>query len=563
MNKLERLQKSIPNIYNPTVNKNVLAVLSAWAVGDESTSQAILDGIKELFVETADGQFLTYLGANVGVERPLQIALSDVFFRQLIEKLSYAPKQVQSTMYDVLDIFWGPTYSRANVTSTNTETYNLGNITTLTGQVIFTNGLAKITGIGTFFTIELAVGKYIRYIQDSNEYFVKVINIVNNTQAVISSPYKGKTVTGQAQTYTPLNLQVQVDDTKTTYTFPLNPIYFINPNQATAQEVANAITGGLNKVTGSVVKTNASPKPFVNIRTNTTGSLGMINVIGGTANAVIGFPTGPNIISDLVKSTIIYEINPREIVLLVPNLVAKLERSLKGVIHIHNDVTGIITAVDNGAKTVTANLSRAVLKDELKNYSFTQGLLKFSILGNTAGTNGVVLTLENTDISPILITTFRALNPKYPNSYIYNTHANFTITRIRTTLNQNINVGDVIPVLNVTDSSQIPDGNGYLIFNFGRNNQEQPVKYIARPNNSTLLLDPTYIFQKAHNSGEVIGLLASIHPYRPRKNGQDYAAYITGTVEALNVVKSIIAKIKASGVILRWIVDYPKYNFTC
>ena len=123
-------------------------------------------------------------------------------------------------------------------------------------------------------------------------------------------------------------------------------------------------------------------------------------------------------------------------------------------------------------------------------------------------------------------------------------------------LGQNISVGQIVPTLTMLEASNIPDAEGFLVFNAYRNNEEAQVKYVSRPNNSTLLLDPVYQFQKAHVIGEAVNLI-SIPRVKPNIDGTDYAIYTVGVTAARILAQQIIQSIAASGVVIRFIVKEP------
>jgi len=57
------------------------------------------------------------------VPRPFSLGLLDEDFQQLVPNLSLKQKQISKSFYDTMDVFWGPTFSRANVTSTINQPY--------------------------------------------------------------------------------------------------------------------------------------------------------------------------------------------------------------------------------------------------------------------------------------------------------------------------------------------------------------------------------------------------------------------------------------------------------
>ena len=771
MSKLERYYQTIPNIYNPRNNRMNGALIQAWAQEDEAINTQAINANEQLFVATGVNGYLTNLGLNVDVPRPLYVALSDIYYRDLIYAVSYAPKQVKKTMYDVLDVFWGPTYSRANVNSNSAQNYNFGGDFGLTGTLTFTENGNTVTGAATLFTTELSVGDYIKITGQDNTTFNKVLNIINDTTLVIEDKFLDSTIVTTARGYTPKVLSVKIDNDPQ-IDLVVIPKYISNLASATAEEVSNALNGNGSNSTASSVRKDLTTNRYVNLRTNTTGSFGQIQVTGGTANAILNFPTTLNTIDTLQFNTVIYEINPREIVLKIPRLVAKLTRTLKGAWHINNSLTGDIFALNDPLKLMNLNLSKMVGVGENEGQRFGLDLAEATVTLNTAGQNIVIysfssgddltrfpqgvnkinfvdatgnnvfnhnyivqylnfaissiygfylndtqysmvatdsdnatvdlgsiphtgyfiwsrpdnnftkstpatvwnishflntkytvatvydgsdnfLPINNTSViyqalttstfsvtfsSPQsghvsfskpnylhtqsvssdtwnikhnlgtqdIIPTFynssdrvipfrdifiidddniqvrfysavsghaaiirskvakgRFINNKYFNSYIYNPKASFFPSRQRTILKSEITAGTNPVKITVDDASHIPNEPGHLIFNFGRNNEEVLVPYIGRPNNSTITLDASYIFANNHILNEIINFIPVAQGYDPKDDGSDYATYITGTKKAVEVVQDIIKRIKAVGVVLRWIIKYPEYNFNC
>jgi len=977
MDKINKYYKTIPSIYAPKNNNIINGMLKAWAESDEDIVTQIEEVKKQLFVETAQGDGLNSLGSNVGVDKPIFTSLSDPTFRDLIISTSYLPKQVRKTMYEVLDVFWGPLFSRANITSTSNGTYDFGGVVGLTGTTTFENGSATVEGSGTLFLTEVSIGDYVRLTADDNTAFAKVSKIIDNENLVLSKLYDGTSDTGAAKQYTSKKLNVNIDNDVEDTVIDMNPVYFVDTLNVTAQEISTLINENYDRITAQIITSIFTLDNFVNIRTNTPGLVGSIHITGGDANTELNFITTEQTINSLEQSTVIYETNHRELVIKVPQLVAKLERTLKGAAHLKHQYSGDVIGINNVDKEIIVNLDAPVFENQLAGTIFAQNLEEFEITGNTAGQEGVVLyfnpgfdlslvdgvagndrslkgsihihrnilgdilAVDNTlktvtanlpnsvdtndligvklisikdlldehvitgntsgqlnvtlqfgpieDLSGLIVgatpftlspsnTTFNVnhnldfkynnvtvydssnkyvipdivtaidsnnlqidfsiadtgnvfishevvinvpissstwninhalgskyvnvtvydsndeivipnkitavdsdnlqiefgtnqtgnvavsiddvfnqvapnttwtithnlnnqyvnftvydssdevivpdtatavdantlvltfstpqsgnvavgnpagflmIDPGYPNSFVYHTASTYTVSSDRTVLNQNITassnpttinvvdgsaipnspgylifefgfdeqeqpvpytgvIGNVIqldgsyvfakshlsgtminklaatsfivpntdgsdyavyitgdedivnsfiiidrnfpspyvydtqnpysltklrgeilldisagriyPVIGVLDASDIPNEEGFLIFGFGTMNEEQPVKYIGRPTNETLLLDPTYTFEKNHSSGEIVNVLDTLEPYKPRNKGEDYAAYITGTDEALDEVEEILRKLKAVNVILRMIVDRPIPPFTC
>lgn len=105
--KLVKMQRHVPSVFRPTANINVKGLLESWATEDDLVVAAIFDAKEQLYVTTAQLDYLDALANNVGVFRPQFFNLSDTLFRQLVPLLSYHPKQVVPTIYSVLEIFFG------------------------------------------------------------------------------------------------------------------------------------------------------------------------------------------------------------------------------------------------------------------------------------------------------------------------------------------------------------------------------------------------------------------------------------------------------------------------
>jgi hypothetical protein len=375
MDKFSKMKRFVPSIYSPEYNTNVKGLLYAWSQEDDIIIQQIQNAKEQLFVQTAQVQFLDSLGSNVGVYRPVAVNLADDAYRKLIPLLSFHPKQVIPTIRKVLEVFFG-------------------------------------------------VG---------------------------------------------------------------HPLVFC------------------------------------------------------------------------------VEINPNEVTIQIPSSVPALRRTLRGSHHFHA-YNGDIVSVDNVLKEMVVNFNnptKVLSVDELADNGWIgQGLSSELIISNTAGNSGVVLQFNASADLSVFNTSdkFNIVLRNYPGSFMPNPNSQFTVTHQRGILGQVINIGDIIPVLIMSEASRIPDGDGHLSFSFGRDNEESLVRYFGRPNNSTLLLDPSYAFIKGHLIGEVVNYI--VKPYMiPRISGEDYSIYLVGVTAARILCQQIIQSIVAAGVVIRWLVIEPICTF--
>lgn len=429
MSKIDRYIKNSPSVYKAQINPIINALYQAWAEGDDSVELDIRNTKDQLFVATAEGEFLDRLASSVGVSRPSEIGLLDEDFRQLIPNLSLKAKQVRSIFYDTMDVFWGPLFSRANITSSNFGPFD---VSTGDKLVVIIDGILR--------------------------------------QEVVA--LAGDIATDGA---------------------------------ATAEEIA-AIISRLPNATGSVIDDQLTGNSFVNIRTNTTGPRGSIQISSDStmiSSTKVDFLLNEEVtILDFDQRTTVYEINHREMIIEIPAIVPTLRRTLKGSHHIHADST---------LQTPVAPAN---------------GIWQGSFLFNPGGSA-------------------------------------FTITQNSANTQEILEEGDVYVKVTVDDASQIPDAPGFLIFGFGRSNQEFPVEYIGRPNNNTILLDPSHVFEKDHSVGTTVNFLSARDAYEPRQDGTDLAIYLTSPVDARAKVQEILETLKAAGIVITFRVLLPDYKYLC
>jgi len=542
----------------------IRGLIEAWAQENENLVLQIEEAKNQIFVNLASDKYLTALGQNVGVSKPLAANLSDDQFRQLIPVMSFDPKQVLITMYKLLDIFWGPLFSRANITAQVSEPYNFGTSAPLTGTVNFVNDSTEVTGTGTFFTAEVSVGEYIKLSTDDNDRFVKVIRVIDNTTLSLATRYGGDTASGVGVNY--LSKKLELDcDAEEGIILDFSPIYFDDTSAVIVSELIEVINNQSDVIVGDVVN-SATNVPQLNLRTDTPGAAGSINITGGTANTILQFVTGENLISDLPSPTVVYEVNNREIVVMIPDLAPAIGLANSHFFHSDN---GIVTAVDNILKTVTCDFDNEVTANEYIDKTFSQNTEEFTIQSHTTGINNVVLQFSaGVDLSRVSTVSgkngFVIFYENWYGSFIYDpADSPYTVQKEKTILNQVITEGNIYPIIAADDSSDIPDATGYVVFNFGRANEEGPIAYRGRPTNSSLLIDPGHIFQYDHAVGDTINLLdPDLVPHVPRSSGVDRPVYMVDPQEARLVAQTLIRQIKAAGVVIRFIIDTPEYLFS-
>lgn len=600
MNKFKRLTSTLPAYYKAEVQTYLGGLLHAWGVSDDQVTAQIVQAKNQLFIQTAEGRYLDRDASNYGVERSAQLGVDDSDFRKLTPILSTYPKQVRSTLVSLFDVFWGPGFTRANVNSGNNEVYNFGAPQALIGTLAFTKGMKTVIGSGTSFLAQLQVGDYIRPANMNDKAMVRVARVVGNAELELSFEWEKPSIALIGGAYaTALTLSYNADRTGER-TIRFSPNAFTDLTSITAKELVTFINQSPEH--SQYIEGDEYFDPLsgnkLNIRTKTPGLQGSVQVTGGTANSP-GMLNFPLVEAHEIKAAV-YELNPNEVVVQIPSSVPILRRSLRGSVH-PKKVKTIITSVNepfnfsaigsNSALTINVDGSPYVVTfnhvtdfqdstkvlahevalvinrqlDFLESFTdepeafksvglrTTEGSSEYQVTGGSANT---ILQFTNAiELDPDTIIA------AYPSAYLFDpTGTLYTVTGTNATLTQDIGQGSVLTTVSLNDASSFPNTSGLILFNFGRKEQEGPIRYNSRPNNSTLLIDASHIFQKNHLAGRYVNVVSD-KPTLPRVTGEDYPVYIVGTEEARAAAQTLIQKLIAAGVIIRFVIKFPEVLF--
>jgi hypothetical protein len=602
--KFKRLVKSMPGLYRPEVNTMIGGLLKAWGLSDDDIVVQLKETKKQIFETDASDRYLDYLANNVGVSRTAELGIEDEDFRNLIPVLSYYPKQVRQTIIALLDVFWGAGFTRPNINSGNIEPFDFSPVSTLTGLVTFEKDNKLVKGSGTLFLSEVQPGQYIKAASSSGYLYAKVSAVISDTLLALSSVPADMTtqVNVTAVVADVRELEYEVDNGDDRRKIRFKPSSFDDITAVTIAELVEAINSdpehNKNLTASSFIDPLAGNK--LNLRTNTPGLQGSIQIIGGDANA----PTRLNfsLVKQVEAKAAVYEINPNEIVVRIPSSVPVLRRKLQGSAHPKQTKTELFSnlatydfaslggssslnlTVDSMPYVVTFNhatdfadataataeeVAEVINNQLLYLQAFsdgitgrnkvglrtTEGSMEYQVTGGTANTVLGFSTALQQDPDMIVA--------NYPSAYIFDpTGQLFTVTGNVSDLTAQVDQGVISPTLSLNNASSFPNQPGLLLLNFGRNDQEGPISYNSRPNNSTLLIDASYIFQKEHVIGTKVNYVANT-PTIPRITGDDYAVYVTGTQEARNAAQELIKKLLAAGVVVRFIIEFPEVLFEC
>jgi hypothetical protein len=266
------------------------------------------------------------------------------------------------------------------------------------------------------------------------------------------------------------------------------------------QKILSRVKGG----TCEILTESLTGNQYINLRTNTPGSTGSVEIYTSSMVGVtkLDFTPGAYDILKLDQRVVVYNINPNELLIEIPAVIPALRRTLRGSHHFHADAT--------------IEPARGV----------AQGIWQGSFIFSPNGQGNT-----------------------------------FTISKQNCKLQQVLAKGNIYTSVAVDNNSSFENPIGDLIFDYGRETQEGPVKYRGIPNSNTVLIDPGYIFKFDHASNSNINVITQKIPYVPFKSGKDLAVYLTSPSGAREVVQAILASLAAAGIIVKFKVLAPTYKY--
>lgn len=223
-----------------------------------------------------------------------------------------------------------------------------------------------------------------------------------------------------------------------------------------------------------------------------------------------------------------------------------------------------LPAIGTGAPSLTfsENLNGSFVITSVTSNTFTYDSVG---LNGTATTPGSSL-VENMGLASIgheiIITdALPASFTRIPGSYVWNLSAPFVLSSNTASLINNIQAGQTVPLLNLTQNT-IPAAGGYVVFDYGLNTQEGPVKYLYAPNNTALVLDPSYIFQHNHSIGGSVISIDNFGPHIMSGIGTEYASYITNPSDVRITLEQLIKSVTSAGIFIDFLIRYPQQLYS-
>jgi hypothetical protein len=182
------------------------------------------------------------------------------------------------------------------------------------------------------------------------------------------------------------------------------------------------------------------------------------------------------------------------------------------------------------------------------------GIDGFASIAGIASVERIQLDSAN---SKVILTTARpAEETELVGPYVWDIHAPYVLSSHTATTMSGITAGKPIKLLEIS-ANTIPDESGYVMFDYGQNNQEGPIRYLYKPASTILALDPSYTFQQNHASGCSVVALSHKGPHIISGMGSEYPPYLTNPSAARLILQELIKDVTSAGIFIDFLVRYP------
>ena len=209
-------------------------------------------------------------------------------------------------------------------------------------------------------------------------------------------------------------------------------------------------------------------------------------------------------------------------------------------------VSGLTEYTPNGTFTVTEVVTPTVFK--------------VRSVGDNGQSTGGVTRAERIGLSPSgskLILHSSPLQPRKTGPYIWDPNSEFVLSSLTTNLTAEIRAGDTARGVEV-EPNDILNQQGFLIFDYGTEQQEGPVRYFFKANEEIIAIDPSYVFQKNHNVGSSVTMIRRRGAHVLDGTGKDFPPYITDTSAARAVLIELMQQVKSVGIFIDFLVRFPE-----
>lgn len=146
--------------------------------------------------------------------------------------------------------------------------------------------------------------------------------------------------------------------------------------------------------------------------------------------------------------------------------------------------------------------------------------------------------------------------------YMWSPNAPYVISSLTSNIQADIKAGNNVRTIAINTVNNIPDTEGFVIFDFGTEREEGPVRYLYKPTTASLQLDPAYVFKSNHDIGSSITVIRRRGAHVMSGLGSEYPAYITDPAVAREVLQNLMRQVKSVGIFIEFLIRYPEQLYS-
>jgi hypothetical protein len=201
-------------------------------------------------------------------------------------------------------------------------------------------------------------------------------------------------------------------------------------------------------------------------------------------------------------------------------------------------------------------ITEVVSPTEFKCYSFAGSSGERESNGGTARVERIGAAA---DAGRVILRSAQ-LDERLTGPYLWDQGADFVLSSLTTKLTTEVEAGSTQRAVQV-EPNDIPSEEGRLIFDFGTENQEGPVRYFFKPNDTSISIDPSYVFQKEHEVGSSVAMIRRRGGIQFDGYGSEKSPYITDPAAARLVLVDLAEELKSVGIFINFLVRYPELYY--
>lgn len=231
------------------------------------------------------------------------------------------------------------------------------------------------------------------------------------------------------------------------------------------------------------------------------------------------------------------------------------------VLHVLDPVTVVMSHAATASGTVVITFSENTNGPfEIVTASSTDFTVNQLGLDGSAGTPGSAskeqLLLAPDDFKIIIMTSTSSEVTGIEGPYVWDLNSPFTLSADTSTSTNALVAGKTYKLLTV-DTNNLPEGPGYIIIDYGQNNQEGPIKYLYKAAENILAIDPSHTFQQFHSVGASIVAVSKLGHHVPTGAGHEFPPYMTNPPDARKLLQNLILSVASAGIFVDFIIRYP------